>query len=193
MSGTLVMLHGMSGTSEKMMPLANQLVPNDWEVYCPQATISHPNLGGYAWWIKEEDGINYDDYALQAYESLTKLIEELPEGPLIVGGFSQGGAMASMMMERNIQDRILGLVLIGTMSINTSGLEDAMSNIWQRPVVWMHGEKDKIIPISVAEKHIKVFEKGGWKVIKLRHQKGHMVDISQLDKLKTSIQSIASQ
>ena len=193
MSGTLVMLHGMSGTSEKMMPLANQLVPNDWEVYCPQATIPHPNLGGYAWWIKEEDGINYDDYVLQAYDSLTKLIEELPEGPLIVGGFSQGGAMASMMMERNIQDRILGLVLIGTMSINTSGLEDAMSNIWQRPVVWMHGEKDKIISISVAEKHIKVFEKGGWKVIKLRHQKGHMVDISQLDKLKTSIQSIASQ
>ncbi|MGY8703643.1 MAG: alpha/beta hydrolase, partial [Candidatus Poseidoniales archaeon] len=106
----------------------------------------------------------------QAYESLSNVIEELPEGPLIVGGFSQGGAIASMMLERSIQDRIVGLVLIGTMSINPIGLKSAISNTWQRHVVWMHGENDKKIPISIGKEHIRIFDDAGWNVIKLEHK-----------------------
>ena len=62
MFGTLVMMHGMSGTAEKMMPLAKQLVPNNWDVFCPQAQISHPILGGFAWWLREgENQANLGD------------------------------------------------------------------------------------------------------------------------------------
>ena len=50
-SGTLVMLHGMTGTTEKMQPLAKRLAPHGWNVLCPQAIIEHPTrvdlLGGY--------------------------------------------------------------------------------------------------------------------------------------------------
>ena len=186
MTGTLVMLHGMTGTAEKMLPLAKQLVPEGWQIYCPQAKIPHPTRGGYAWWLRKNNTstINYID---QAYESLSNVIEELPEGPLIVGGFSQGGAIASMMLERSIQDRIVGLVLIGTMSINPIGLKSAISNTWQRHVVWMHGENDKKIPISIGKEHIRIFDDAGWKVIKLQHKKGHMVDISNLKLLAKTI------
>ena len=95
------------------------------------------------------------------------------------------------MLERNIQDRIVGLILIGTMTINPKGLKSAISNTWQRPVLWMHGEKDQRIPISVGEEHIKIFEDAGWKVIKLQHQKGHIVDISQIDIMAKAIDSMA--
>ena len=53
--GTLIMMHGMTGTSEKMMPLARQLVPKGWNVLCPEAIIPHPTRGGFAWWLRSDD------------------------------------------------------------------------------------------------------------------------------------------
>ena len=54
MDGTLVMLHGMTGTSNKMIPLANKLVPDGWDILCPEAIIPHPTRGGFAWWLRDE-------------------------------------------------------------------------------------------------------------------------------------------
>ena len=148
MQGTLVMLHGMTGTSDKMLPLANKLVPDGWGILCPEAIIPHPTRGGFAWWLRDEFNDHsgpsnpLDEKSMkQAKDSVKRVIKEMPEGPLIVGGFSQGGAIASMMLEHSIQDRIVGLVLIGTKTINPDGLISAVSKIWPRPVTWMHGEK----------------------------------------------------
>ena len=187
----------MTGTSNKMRPLANKLVPSNWEIFCPEAIIPHPTRGGYAWWLRDEFNdpsgpLNpLDDKSMeQARDSVTRLIEEIPEGPLIIGGFSQGGAIASMMLERSIQDRIVGLILIGTKTINPDGLISAVSKIWPRPVAWMHGEKDHLVPISVGEEHVRIFEEACWPVTKIKHHKGHMVDISKIDELVQAIQSM---
>jgi predicted esterase len=197
MKGTLVMLHGMTGTSNKMLPLANKLVPSNWEIFCPEAIIPHPTRGGFAWWLRDEFNdpsgpLNpLDEKSMeQARDSVTRVIEEIPEGPLIIGGFSQGGAIASLMLERSIQDRIVGLVLIGTKTINPDGLISAVSKIWPRPVVWMHGEKDHLVPISVGEEHVRIFEDAFWPVTRIKHHKGHMVDISKIDELVQAIQSM---
>ena len=198
MKGTLVMLHGMTGTSNKMLPLANKLVPSNWELFCPEAIIPHPTRGGFAWWLRDEFNdpsgpLNpLDEKSMeQARDSVTRVIEEIPEGPLIIGGFSQGGAIASLMLERSIQDRIVGLVLIGTKTINPDGLISAVSKIWPRPVVWMHGEKDHLVPISVGEEHVRIFEDAFWPVTRIKHHKGHMVDISKIDELVQAIRSMA--
>lgn len=197
MKGTLVMLHGMTGTSNKMLPLANKLVPSNWEIFCPEAIIPHPTRGGFAWWLRDEFNdpsgpLNpLDEKSMeQARDSVTRVIEEIPEGPLIIGGFSQGGAIASLMLERSIQDRIIGLILIGTKTINPDGLISAVSKIWPRPVVWMHGEKDHLVPISVGEEHVRIFEDAFWPVTRIKHHKGHMVDISKMDELARTIQSM---
>ena len=198
MKGTLVMLHGMTGTSNKMLPLANKLVPSNWEIFCPEAIIPHPTRGGFAWWLRDEFNdpsgpLNpLDEKSMeQARDSVTRVIEEIPEGPLIIGGFSQGGAIASLMLERSIQDRIVGLILIGTKTINPDGLISAVSKIWPRPVVWMHGEKDHLVPISVGEEHVRIFEDAFWPVTRIKHHKGHMVDISKIDELVQAIRSMA--
>ena len=122
-SGTLVMLHGMTGTSEKMQPLADRLVPNGWNVICPQAEIEHPNRGGFAWWLRAED----------------------PTLPFLKS----------------------------------------------REVVWMHGRKDHVVPLEVAIEHAEIYESAGWQVTRLEHEKGHMVNLNQLDELKNSIQRMA--
>lgn len=195
MKGTLVMLHGMTGNANKMLPLAKKIVPEGWKIFCPEAIIPHPTRGGFAWWLRDEFNdpsgpLNpLNEVAMkQANESVTRVIQELPEGPLIVGGFSQGGAIASMMLERSIQDRIIGLVLIATKTINPDGLKSAVSKIWPRPIIWMHGKKDHLIPISVGEQHMNIFNDVSWPITEFKHHKGHMIDISKTNELIHAIQ-----
>ena len=41
---TLVMMHGMTGTSEMMRPFAEKILPNGWNLLVPQAEFPHPKL-----------------------------------------------------------------------------------------------------------------------------------------------------
>ena len=192
-SGTLVMLHGMTGTSEKMQPLAESLAPNGWNVICPQAEIEHPTRGGFAWWLRAEDPtLPLDSESQkQVEDSMRRVIREIPNGPVIIGGFSQGGAIASALLETDLHERIVGLVLIGTKSVRPDFLRESLPFLKPREVVWMHGRKDHLVPLEVAKEHAEIYESAGWPVTRLEHEKGHMVNLNQLDELKNSIQRMA--
>ena len=192
-SGTLVMLHGMTGTSEKMQPLAESLAPNGWNVICPQAEIEHPTRGGFAWWLRAEDPtLPLDSESQkQVEDSMRRVIREIPNGPVIIGGFSQGGAIASALLETDLHERIVGLVLIGTKSVRPDFLRESLPFLKPREVVWMHGRKDHLVPLEVAKEHAEIYESAGWSVTRLEHEKGHMVNLNQLDELKNSIQRMA--
>ena len=192
-SGTLVMLHGMTGTSEKMQPLAASLAPNGWNVICPQAEIEHPTRGGFAWWLRAEDPtLPLDSESqTQVEDSMQRVIREIPNGPVIIGGFSQGGAIASALLETDLHERIVGLVLIGTKTVRPDFLTESLPFLKPREVVWMHGIKDHLVPLEVAIEHAEIYESAGWPVTRLEHEKGHMVNLNQLDELKNSIQRMA--
>ena len=193
MSGTFVMMHGMTGTSAKMLPLAKQLVPEGWKILCPEAKISHPSRGGFAWWLRSDNPITpLDEESLkQVDESISRVISEIPDGPIIIGGFSQGGAIASAMLEYDIQNRIIGLVLLGTKTIRPKKLREILPFLRSRKIVWMHGSRDHLVPLEQGIEHIEIFEQAGWDVTKLEHGKGHMVNLNQLNELISEIQKMA--
>ena len=192
-SGTLVMLHGMTGTTEKMQPLARRLAPYGWNVLCPQAEIEHPTRGGFAWWLRAEDPtLPLDSESqIQVEESMQRVIEEIPDGPVIIGGFSQGGAIASALLETDLQERIVGLVLIGTKTVRPDSLIQSLPFLKPREVVWMHGLRDHLVPLEVGVEHAEIFESAGWPVTRLEHEKGHMINLNQIDQMKNSIQRMA--
>jgi predicted esterase len=194
MSGTFVMMHGMTGTSAKMQPLARQLVPKGWNIICPEAKIPHPTRGGYAWWLRSDNPTEpLDEKSLsQVDESISRVISEIPDGPVIVGGFSQGAAIASAMLEYDIQTRIVGLVLLGTKTVRPEKLREILPFLKIRKVVWMHGSRDHLVPLEQGIEHIEIFEEAGWEVTKLQHGKGHMVNLNQLEELKQEIQNMAN-
>ena len=193
MSGTFVMMHGMTGTSAKMEPLAKQLVPDGWDIFCPEAKIPHPTRGGFAWWLRSEDPTEPlgPNALLEVKNSVLDVISEIPDGPIIVGGFSQGAAIASAMLEYDIQSRIKGLVLLGTKTVRPEELREILPFLKPRKVVWMHGSRDHLVPIEQGIEHIEIFEQADWEVTKLEHEKGHMVNLNQLNELKSTIQSMA--
>jgi predicted esterase len=184
----------MTGTSAKMLPLARQLVPEGWDIICPEAKIPHPTRGGYAWWLRSDNPTEpLDDESLsQVNESISRVISEIPDGPIIIGGFSQGAAIASAMLEYDIQTRIVGLVLLGTKTVRPDKLREILPFMKARKVVWMHGSRDHLVPLEQGIKHIEIFEEADWEVTKLQHEKGHMVNLNQLYELKQEIQNMAN-
>ena len=191
LKGHLVMLHGMTGTSAKMLPLAEEITPSGWGCLCPEGPFIHPS-GGRAWWLSEQ-GSRASDSEIESQISISmdQLEGLLPTGKLILGGFSQGGAIASAMCERDIFDRVVGLVLIATKTVRYKELRGELDNLPPRSVVWMHGDKDHIIPIEAALEHLKCFQDAGWTVDEFRHKKGHMVDLSQKAAMIRSLERVA--
>ena len=160
----------MTGTSEKMEELARGLTPYGWSTLCPQAKIRHPTRGGFAWWLFEE-GVSEDESISQMEDSLSGILEIIPDGPVIVGGFSQGGAMASALLETKASSSIVGLVLIATKTARPDELRGSLPFLKPRPVIWMHGERDHLVPLDVGMEHIEIFEESGWPVTRLEHEK----------------------
>ncbi|MBA40366.1 MAG: hypothetical protein CMB17_00535, partial [Euryarchaeota archaeon] len=59
------------------------------------------------------------------------------------------------------------------------------------PVVWMHGSTDQIVSMTQAEELCNVIETANCPILKLRHHKGHMVNLNQKNEIIQWIDSIA--
>ena len=112
---TLIMMHGMTGTAEMMRPFAEKVLPDGWDLIVPEAQFEHPKRG-FTWW-RYEGGDNPGRRILSATElsdvdsSLLKLIKLLPKEDLVLGGFSQGGAMAQELLQFDLD--VLGIIVMG--------------------------------------------------------------------------------
>ena len=178
---TLIMMHGMTGDAGMMRPFAEKILPEGWTLIVPEARYNHP-MRGLTWW-------RYEDYDIDAtrrlnlsrrelidvdssLSQLEKIIsEQAPLGPLVVGGFSQGGAMAQELMHLPIADRIVGIICIGTRLVRPMELRMRLQELDPKRMFWMHGEKDVRVPIEDGWAVANLFEAGGWSVELIEHNK----------------------
>lgn len=198
---TLVMLHGMTGTAEMMRPFAEKVCPEGWTLLVPEGRFPHPKRGK-TWWRYE----NWDaDVTRRRTLSRTELIdvdssisqiEELLSsqaelGPIVVGGFSQGGAIAQELLHLPIADRIIGIVAIGTRLVRAMDLRVRLDELEKKHLFWMHGERDLRVPIEDGWAIAHLFEAAGWVVELIEHKKGHMIPIEHHDELKNWLEELA--
>ena len=193
---TLVMMHGLTGTAELIRPLAESLLAPNMSLILPEAKIPHPKRG-FAWWLRDaspsmpldESSLNQVD---QSVELIVKIIKEYStEGELILGGFSQGAAMATeVFMHPEIYNRTIGLVLIAGKTVRPNQLNSKLLEN-PIPVVWMHGDTDQIVSMNQAEELCNVIETANCPILKLRHHKGHMVNLKQKNEIIHWIDSVA--
>ena len=187
--GTLVMLHGLTGTAEMIRPLGESLCPNGWDLLLPEGPLIHPKRGR-GWWIRDappEVPLDESTFA-QIGESLSSLEPQIPEGPLIVGGFSQGSALAQELLSTNCGSQIHGVIVIGGKSARPSILGTALRNLPSRRLLSMHGESDHLVPLSQGDETVDIFREANWDITLLRHQKGHMVNLAQQQELVDWVQ-----
>ncbi len=193
---TLVMMHGLTGTAELIRPLAESLLPSKMNLVLPEAKIRHPKRG-FAWWLRDAPPSEPLDESslIQVNESVeiivNHILDKSPVGPLIIGGFSQGAAMATeVFMNPKIMNRVIGLVLIAGKTVRPKKLFSKLS-LNPVPVVWMHGENDHIVSIEQAHELLEILEDSQCPILKLHHQKGHMVNLKQKPEIINWIHSIS--
>tara|TARA_Y100000746_G_C15448825_1_gene426198 strand:+ start:1017 stop:1625 length:609 start_codon:yes stop_codon:yes gene_type:complete len=199
MQQTLVMLHGLTGSANSMSQFANKICPEGCNLYIPDAPFKHEKTG-FCWWEYTADSrvkpqkIKITSKLLEEItHSMKYLVKNIPgEGNIILGGFSQGAVMAQIMMLSEISNRISGLVLLGTRAIEEKKLREALRKNKMIPTLWMHGKKDKIIDFDDSYELVKIFEDEGWNLKKIIHEKGHMIPLSEHEKIITFIQEIYS-
>ena len=141
----------MTGTSAKMEPLAKQLVPNGWDIFCPEAKIPHPTRGGFAWWLRSEDPTEPlgPNALLEVKNSVLDVISEIPDGPIIVGGFSQGAAL-SLSMLFNTSLKFYGCIALSGYMPSAEFYKD--SNIMRSKIFIAHGFSDQAISFEDYKK-----------------------------------------
>lgn len=176
---TLVMMHGMTGTAEMMRPFAEKILPDGWSLLVPEAEFEHSSRG-YTWW-RYEGGDQPGRRILSATElsdvdsSLLKLSKLMPDEKLVLGGFSQGGAMAQELLQ--FEHDVLGIIAIGTRVVRPLELRQRLLEIPSAKLLWMHGEKDHRVTLDAGLEIPILFEESGWDVTRIQHSKGHMIPI----------------
>jgi len=200
MQQTLLMLHGLTGTSKMIEQFAKKINPEGCNLVVPDGTFKHEERG-FCWWNyslehhkNKSNKIKVTDKLLrEVQESITYLIEKLPEtGDIIIGGFSQGAAMAQIMLLSKISSRISGLILLGTRSIEENKLREALTKSKPVPVLWMHGTGDELIKFEEAIELVNIFEEEGWEVTKIKHEKGHIIPLEHHNKVIDFVNKVYS-
>ena len=176
---TLVMMHGMTGTSDMMRPFAEKILPNGWDLIVPQAEFSHTNRG-YTWWRYEgpdQPGrrILTSKELSDVDSSLLSLVKILPDDELVLGGFSQGGAMAQELLQFDLN--VIGIMTIATRAVRPMELRQRLREIPTSNILWMHGESDHRVSLEAGLEIVEIFSEFGWNVEKIQHHKGHMIPI----------------
>ena len=173
------MMHGMTGTATMMRPFAEKILPEGWDLIVPEAQFVHPKRG-FTWW-RYEGGDNPNRRILSSTEladvdsSLLKLIELIPRDNVVLGGFSQGGAMAQELLQFDID--VLGIIAMGTRVVRPLELRQRLQEIPKSKLLWMHGETDHRVSLEAGLEIPQIFEEAEWNVEKIQHSKGHMIPV----------------
>jgi phospholipase/carboxylesterase len=138
--------------------------------------------GGYHWYIVRQVGFPDPATFLPTYERLTGWFDSIPDAfgvPVertVVGGFSQGGVMASAIALGEGRPRPAGIMALSCFLPTVEGFRLDLEGLDGYPVAIGHGTLDPIIEVGFAREARRRLEEAGADVTYRETQMPHMVD-----------------
>lgn len=187
----MLLIHGFTGDENSMWVFARDLPPHYWIVAPRAPHTGRGEQGGYSWrpaQFENMDQLSLDQLRDSA-EALIQLVDEYSASAgfgasvFDVMGFSQGGAMSSLLAFLYPQRvRRIG-ILAGFVP---GGLEELVSQrpLDGKPFFVAHGTKDETVPIDRARASIEILEQAGAQVTYCEDEVGHKVSVTCLRSLK---------
>jgi len=185
----MLLIHGFTGDENSMWVFGRDLPSHYWIVAPRAPHVSEPS--GYSWrpsQFENMDQLSLDQLRGSA-EALIHLVDEYSASIKVdsvvfdVMGFSQGGAMSSLLAFLYPQRvRKVG-ILAGFVP---SGLEELVSQrlLEGKAFFVAHGIKDETVPIDRAHASIEILEQSGAQVTYCEDEVGHKVSVTCLRSLK---------
>ena len=186
----MLLIHGLTGDENVMWVFARNL-PTQYWIVAPRAPhASEMAQGGYSWSPRAdpEERTSLEHLRASA-EMLLHIVDEygtlhgLDVNTFDLMGFSQGGAMSSLLAflypERIGKVGILAGFVPG-------GLEELVSQrpLNGKPFFVAHGSKDDTVTIEHARRSIEILERAGAQVTLCEDDVGHKVSATCLRALK---------
>jgi phospholipase/carboxylesterase len=191
---TLVLLHGYGSSAERWAPFTKTIRwPPGGRFVFPQgpdlAARTDGVLDGRAWWPLDllsdiPPGQSLPDLSQTRPEGLkdaAALVEDLvdglqrsSDGPIVLGGFSQGAMVASEVAFRS-DVKLRALVLLSGTLVDEASWERHFESRRGTPVFLAHGRADRTLPFAAAERFRLKLEAAGVKVTWVPFDGGHEI------------------
>jgi phospholipase/carboxylesterase len=209
----VVLMHGFGAMGDDLVPLASMMrVPREVRFVFPEAPhVLPPSMGGYGrmWWPIDVERLeramqtgaprdmrSEDPPGLvEARERVATMLDELrrvfavPEGGLVLGGFSQGSMLACDLSLRTDVD-VGGLVVLsGTMLVEDEW-KAGMARRSGLPVFQSHGSHDMLLPFGIAEEMSRAFAAADMPTTWVPFRGGHDIPRPVLARLEAFLGSL---
>jgi len=189
-SPVLVLLHGRGSHMGDLQGLA-RLLPPGGSLVTPQAPHAGAPWGygpGWAWYrYLGEDRVEPESLGA-SLEALERLLAALAEtvgfqpGPVVLGGFSQGGT-TSLAYALTHPDAVAGVVNLSGFLVDGEGLDLPALGLGETPLFWAHGTHDPAVPFTLAVRGRKRLEAAGARMEARDYPMGHWVGPDEMGDL----------
>lgn len=171
----LVLIHGFQG-DENVTWIFTRAVGPEWLIISPRAPLRAAN--GYSWYSFDANGHTEPDSLFHGLDALTSFVEAVrghyPVDPrrVVIGGFSQGGAMSYAYAFRH-PDQVAGVIsLAGFIPGPLTHVVPPLPNL---PILMLHGTQDETISVEIARKNRDTLLGVGAAVSYLEDPVGHKI------------------
>jgi phospholipase/carboxylesterase len=150
--GALILMHGRGTSEHDLHPLLDILDPKRRLVgYAPGGPLSLPP-GGRHWYVVPRVGYPDPDSFFASLGRLEEFVDAtgLPPDKIVLGGFSQGTAMAYALGLSAGRPRPAGIIALSGFIPAVPGWEADLPSRAGMPVAIGHGTRDPIIPVEFA-------------------------------------------
>lgn len=181
---TLVLLHGYGSRAEDWLQFNEHFdLPPNTRIILPQAPLRGPFTGQRGWWWLNLEGNVppgevFADYSAKDPGGITiasKLVRDKIagiEGPIILGGFSQG-AMTSAEVAFNTDQELAGLILLGGTTVHEERWAEHFAGRRHLPIFIAHGRADSVLSFEKMERFQARLKAFGMDVTWLPFDGGH--------------------
>lgn len=201
----LILLHGRGSNERDLLGLhpflqGNPTLGSDPALLTPRAPFAGREWGygpGWAWYRYLEEDRVVPETLSESLEALDDLVERLPSilggapGPILMGGFSQGGT-TSLAWALTRPGRLAGVINLSGFLVRTPGVDAAREAAEGLEVFWGHGTADPNIPFELGERGRAELQKAGAAIEAVDHPSGHTITPGELTGLSSWITSVLS-
>jgi phospholipase/carboxylesterase len=182
-----VLLHGYDATPHDIAALGPLVDPAaHWLVVAPEGPVLPPDGTGRAWFQTGPRGPDPDSFHA-TFEALHAEVDRLCATHLmgrvevVVGGFSQGGAMAlALAFGRGDRPVPTGVLCLSGFLADVDGLDYDWNSASGTPVLLQHGRADEVVPVDLGADTAAVLEHHGVVVTHLEYDMGHQTTLESL-------------
>jgi len=182
-AGALVLLHGRGADENDLFPLLDALDPERrLHGFTPRGPLSLPP-GGAHWYVLGGLGTPERETFSASYGALAEFLDALPYGRLVLGGFSQGCAMAYALALYRGRPRPRALLAMSGFIPSVEGYELDLSPPFPGIAI-VHGTLDGTIPVQWGRAARDTLEEAGADVVYHESPVQHTIDPAVLPLLR---------